>query len=78
MLYDGRRVVQVTPKGSDVAGPVKTCVMDYRVVRGKGHLSPLFIKHITVTVTFDPAIVKSGPSLLELRSGLFGVEFRRD
>lgn len=77
-LYDGRRVVQVTPKSSETAGQVKTCVMDYRVVLGKGHLSPLYIKHITVSVVFDPAIAETGPSLLSLRSGLFGVEFRRD
>lgn len=77
-LYDGRRMVHITPKSADTDGPVKTCVLDYRVVLGKGHLSPLYIKHITVTVTFDPAIAKAGPSLLTLRSGLFGVEFQRD
>lgn len=76
-LYDGRRVVQVTPK-SETGGPVNTCVMDYRVVLGKGHLSPLYIKNITVTVTFDPAVAETGPSVLSLRSGLFGVEFRRE
>lgn len=77
-LYDGRRVVQVTPKSSEAVGSAKTCVMDYRVMLGKGHLSPLYLKHITVTVTFDPAVAETGPSLLSLRSGLFGVEFRRD
>jgi hypothetical protein len=78
LLYDGRRVVQVTPKSAQTAEGVTTCVLDYRVVLGKGHLSPLYIKNITVTVTFDPSVAKTGPSLLSLRAGLFGLEFRRD
>lgn len=77
-LYDGRRVVQVTPKSESTSGAVKTCVLDYRVILGKGHLSPLYFKTIAVTVTFDPSIAKTGPSALVMRSGLFGVEFRRD
>lgn len=77
-LYDGRRVVQVTPgKTTDVAG-VTTCFLDYRVVQGKGHLSPLYIKDITIKMVFDPAVAETGPSVMTLRSGLFAVEFRRD
>jgi hypothetical protein len=76
-IYDGRRVVQVVPKSQNIEGAVRTCVMDYQVVLGKGHLSPLYIRHITVTITFDPAIAATGPSLLSLRTGLFAVEFRR-
>ena len=78
MLYDGRRVIEVTPKSTKVSGEVKTCVMDYNVVLGKGHLSPLYIKRITVTTEFDAKIAQVGPSVLRLRSGLFWVEFRRD
>jgi hypothetical protein len=77
-LYDGRRVVQVTPKSETVSGAVKTCAFDYRVILGKGHLSPLYFKNIAVTVTFDPSVAQTGPSALVMRSGLFGVEFRRD
>lgn len=77
-LYDGRRVVQVTPKSADLVGAVRTCVMDYQVVLGKGHLSPLGIKHLTVTVTFDPSVAKTGPSQLSLQTGPFGVMFQRD
>jgi hypothetical protein len=78
MLYDGRRVVQVTPKSEATTDGVKTCKLDYRVILGKGHLSPLYFKNIAVTVTFDPRVTPSGPSALVMRSGLFGVEFRRD
>lgn len=77
-LYDGRRVVQVTPGKTTKAGDVTTCLMDYRVVQGRGHLSPLYIKDISLRLVFDPAIATNGPSLLTLRSGLFAVEFRRD
>lgn len=77
-LYDGRRVVQVTPKSSKSSGSTSSCVLDYNVILGQGHLSPLYLKHIAITLEFDPAVAKSGPSLLKMRSGLFGVEFRRD
>jgi hypothetical protein len=77
-LYDARRVVQVTPISETTSGAVKTCVLDYRVILGKGHLAPLYLKNVTVTVTFDPSITTDGPSDLVMRSGLFGVEFRRD
>jgi hypothetical protein len=76
-LYDGRRVVQVAPKAA-TSGAVTSCVMDYSVILGKGHLSPLYIKHITITMEYDPAIATVGPSVMKLRSGIFGVEFRRD
>lgn len=77
-LYDARRVVQVTPKSEITSGAVKTCVLDYRVILGKGHLAPLYIKNVVITVTFDPSIATAGPSDLVMQSGLFGVEFRRD
>jgi hypothetical protein len=77
-LYDGRRVVQVTPGKTTVSAGVTTCQMDYRVVQGRGHLSPLFIKDISMKMVFDPAVAAVGPSLLTLRSGIFVVEFRRD
>jgi hypothetical protein len=77
-IYDGRRVIQVTPTGTESNGPQTICTFDYKVVQGRGHLSPLYIKNITLKLTFDPSKYRSGPSLLTLRSGLFAVEFRRD
>lgn len=77
-LYDGRRVIQVSPGKSSTSGTVTTCWMDYRVILGPGHLSPLYIKSIDIKMEFDPSKANIGPQLLSLRSGLFAVEFRRD
>jgi hypothetical protein len=77
-IYDGRRVIEITPTGTETNGPVTTCAFDYKVVQGQGHLSPLYIKNITLKLTFDTTLFATGPSLLTLRSGLFAVEFRRD
>lgn len=77
-LYDGRRVVEVTPKSRRSVDNTLICELDYNVVLGQGHLSPLYLKDITVTLEFNPAIAKNGPSMMKMRSGLFSVEFRQD
>lgn len=77
-LYDGRRVVQVTQKSEDMVGDVRTCVMDYRVALGKGHLFPLSVKNVIITLIYDPNIANIGPSQLSLSAGLFRVTFQRE
>lgn len=77
-LYDGRRVIQVSTKTVTTTGAVTNCEIDYRVVQGKGHLSPFYIKKVAIKMVFDPAVAKQGPSLLTLRSGIFEVAFTRD
>lgn len=52
-FYDGRRAILVSPdRESEVAGQL-LCKMNYRVSDGPGHLSPLYIKNITVFLTYD-------------------------
>ncbi len=77
-LYDGRRVVQVSPRKTTSNGTALTCWMDYSVIHGPGHLSPLYIKSIDLRMEFDPAILEAGPNLLSFRSGLLELQFRRD
>lgn len=77
-LYDGRRVIAVSPGKSSTDGPVTTCWMDYRVILGPGHLSPLYIKSIDIKMVFDSSNAKIGPQEFTLRSGVFEVAFRRD
>lgn len=52
-FYDGRRAILVShERDSEVAGQL-VCKMNYRVSDGPGHLSPLYIKNITVFLTYD-------------------------
>ncbi|MDN5787736.1 hypothetical protein [Pseudorhodobacter sp.] len=76
-LYDGRRVVQVTSGASTTSGTVTTCDIAYKVVLGPGHLSPLYLKNITIRMEYDSAKAKTGVTLMRLRSGIFEVDFVR-
>jgi hypothetical protein len=77
-LYDGRRVITVSPGKTSTTAGVTTCDMAYQVTQGRGHLSPLYVRNISIKMVFDPAIAATGPSLITLRSGIFAVEFRRN
>ncbi len=54
-IYDGRRAVELTPAGREVAQDVLSCRMDYRVIAGPGHVSPFRIKSMTLTAHYAPA-----------------------
>ena len=54
-MYDGRRVVQLATTAMDTAGDTVTCTLSYRVLAGKGHLSPFNFKSLSMT-----AIYRSG------------------
>ncbi len=62
-FYDGRRAILLQPVGqAEVAGQL-VCDMSYRVSDGPGHLSPLYIKSISVNLVYDLA---GGQSLRKL------------
>ena len=77
-IYDGRRVVDVTPQGSSVEDGRLVCDLDYTVVAGPGHLSPLGIQSLDVTLSYEqPA---AGPAILremDVRTGLLGLRVVR-
>lgn len=59
-FYDGRRAILVQPAAeSEVAGQL-VCKMNYRVSDGPGHLSPLYIKNVSIALTYE---VTGGQSL---------------
>ena len=51
-MYDGRRVVQLATTAMDTTGDTVTCTMSYRVVAGKGHLSPFNFKSLSMSATY--------------------------
>ncbi|EYD76918.1 hypothetical protein Rumeso_01440 [Rubellimicrobium mesophilum DSM 19309] len=76
-LYDGRRVVEVTPAGAEEANGLLTCDMDYEVVAGPGHLSPFRFRSFDLTLTY--VRTDGGPVLAEVdvSAGPFTVRLRR-
>lgn len=76
-IYDGRRVIALTPSGSTSQTDVLVCDMDYTVVSGPGHLSPLYIKDISAVLTYD--LGASSQNLVNMRfsSGVFALGFTR-
>lgn len=52
-MYDGRRVISISTTGSEPAeGGGTKCLLDYRVTAGPGHLSPLGISSLSMTLTY--------------------------
>ena len=76
-IYDARRVVEVTPTSATQSGTVLTCKLAYRVILGPGHLRPLGVKSVAMTLEFDPAVAKTGPRLISLGADLLRLDLRR-
>ncbi len=72
-IYDGRRAILVQPVSGAQAGSALVCEMSYRVTHGPGHLSPLYIKSISVTLTYHMA---EEQSLQQMEFGAAGFDLR--
>jgi hypothetical protein len=76
-IYDGRRVVELTTTGSEQAGNVLTCEVDYEVIAGPGHLSPFRFNSFALDLTYD---LSSGRAVLaeaDVSAGVFTVRLVR-
>ncbi|KIN73783.1 DUF3108 domain-containing protein [Sulfitobacter guttiformis] len=73
-MYDGRRVVSLSPAARDMEGGTLTCTMDYRVIAGPGHLSPLGISSAKLLMRYDPDGVLRQ---IQIVSGIFRVSLDR-
>ena len=51
-MYDGRRVVQLATTAMNAEGDTVTCTLSYRVVAGKGHLSPFNFKSLSMSAIY--------------------------
>lgn len=76
-IYDARRIIQVTPRASEKVEDVLTCLLDYKVIAGPGHLSPFRFTSLKLKLTYDPTRFKTGPSSFTLRAGIFEITFSR-
>lgn len=76
-MYDGRRVVTLTPDGRSNAGETLTCNMSYRVSAGPGHLSPLGISSAKLTLRYDTGGGQQSLQQMQIASGIFRVTLDR-
>ncbi len=76
-MYDGRRVVQLSPEGGTQGDGVLTCQMGYRVIAGPGHLSPLGISSARMTLRYDTRGGQQRLADIAVSSGIFRLSLTR-
>lgn len=76
-FYDGRRVITLAPDGSSQNGGVLNCDMSYEVTHGPGHLSPLYIRSISVSLTYETVDGQTNLTTVRFSSGPFKVKMTR-
>ena len=76
-MYDGRRVVDLTPNGRSGEGDTLTCSINYRVSAGPGHLSPLGISSAKLTLRYDTGGGQKSLQQITIASGIFRVTLDR-
>lgn len=76
-IYDGRRAIRLIPTGAKKSDNVLTCIIQYKVVAGPGHLSPLYISTVKMQVRYDLSGKQQRLSQIELGSGLFNLTLNR-
>ncbi len=76
-IYDGRRVIALSPAGSALEGQVLTCEVAYRVIAGPGHLSPLKISSAKMQLVYAKGAGPQDLRRISLKSGIFAVVLDR-
>lgn len=76
-IYDGRRVISLTPTSEEQKDSILVCEMDYLVTDGPGHLSPLYIKSASTRLAYDLSNGRQKLTSLRFSSGLFKVILTR-
>jgi len=76
-LYDGRRVVAITPTGQKKDADKLICTMRYKVTAGPGHLSPLRISSAKMQLRYNTAGNTQKLEQIKISSGVFGLRLDR-
>ena len=75
-IYDGRRVIALTPKAAQSGTDTLICDISYTVIAGPGHLSPLRIASANMRLTYATA-GQQNLRQIRMRSGIFTVTLDR-
>lgn len=75
-MYDGRRVVTMRSDAGTQAGDILTCRVNYKVIAGPGHLSPLGISSAELHLSYG---MSDGQALQQIKvsSGIFSITLDR-
>ena len=76
-LYDGRRVIALSPTGKSQSGDTLVCSMSYKVVAGPGHLSPLSISSAKMQLNYEVAAGQQTLQQIQISSGIFKLKLNK-
>ena len=76
-LYDGRRVIALSPTGKSQSGDTLICTMSYKVVAGPGHLSPLSISSAKMQLNYEVAAGQQTLQQIQISSGIFKLKLNK-
>jgi hypothetical protein len=78
-FYDGRRVILLSMLSSQMVDGELSCELSYSVIAGPGHLSPLYIHNMSLTLSYNSRADTQVLSLMQLSAGLWSLNIvRRD
>ena len=78
-FYDGRRVISLTSLRSQRIDGELSCELSYSVIAGPGHLSPLYIRNMSLNLSYSRRADTEVLSRMLLRAGLWSLSIvRRD
>jgi len=73
-IYDGRRLIRVSTKNSQLQDKRLTCVMTYKVIKGPGHLHPFDFRSVGVSLTYETDLTgKIALKQINLKAGAFKI-----
>lgn len=72
-MYDGRRVVAMRSDRGTLADVTLTCTLQYKVIAGPGHLSPLGISSAKIELSYDTAGGSQRLHQMRIKSGIFSL-----
>lgn len=76
-LYDGRRVVALSPTGQQRTDNALVCSMSYKVIAGPGHLSPLRISNAKMQLGYGVQGTVQKLHQIKISSGIFKLSLDR-
>ncbi len=76
-IYDGRRVITLSPTAQERQDTLLICALSYTVTAGPGHLSPLKIAKAKMQVTYSTANNDQQIQNITLGAGMFNLVLTR-
>ena len=78
-FYDGRRVILLSSLRSQMIDGELSCELTYNVIAGPGHLSPLYIRNMSLSLSYSRRADTQVLSRMQLSAGLWSLNIvRRD